>query len=151
MVDELCNMIKRGCSLGEFKKACQELMSQQDSQQEEKKDDGGLGLRMGLGEPTEIDNEFFSTIGTQGWSVLHSACSHNNTEIVEYLISKRRVNPNLKGKDNWSPLEIAVQSGFFQLTNLLLEDKKTIVNQINSEARGTALHIAAKSGYLPIC
>jgi ankyrin repeat protein len=25
------------------------------------------------------------------------------------------------------------------------------VNQINSESRGTALHIAAKSGYLPIC
>lgn len=82
---------------------------------------------------------------------MHAACSSNNIELADYLISKRRVNPNIKGKDNWSPLEITMQSGFFQLANILLEDKRTLVNQVNSEMRGSALHLAAKSGYLPIC
>ena len=70
---------------------------------------------------------------------------------MEYLLNVRRVNPNLRGKDDWTPLEIAIQSGFFQLANVLLEDKRTQVNQVNSEVRGSALHLAAKSGYLPIC
>jgi ankyrin repeat protein len=83
--------------------------------------------------------------------VIHAACSSNNIEIVEYLLNKRRVNPNLKGKDDWSPLEIAIQSGFFQLANILLEDKRTNINQVTSEMRGSNLHLAAKSGYLPIC
>jgi ankyrin repeat protein len=61
------------------------------------------------------------------------------------------VNPNLKGKDDWSPLEIAIQSGFFQLVNLVLEDKRTHINTVNSDIRGSMLHLAAKSGYLPIC
>jgi ankyrin repeat protein len=52
-------------------------------------------------------------IGTLGWGVIHAACSSNNAEVVEYLINKRRVNPNLKGKDDWSPLEISIYSGFF--------------------------------------
>ena len=61
------------------------------------------------------------------------------------------MNPNLKGKDDWSPLEIAIQSGFFQLVNLVLEDKRTHINTVNSDIRGSMLHLAAKSGYLPIC
>ena len=64
-------------------------------------------------EGPQIDNEFYQTIGSQGWSVLHAACSSNNIELADYLISKRRVNPNIKGKDNWSPLEITMQCGFF--------------------------------------
>lgn len=67
------------------------------------------------------------------------------------MLTVRRVSPNLRGKDEWSPLEIAIQSGFFQLANSLLEDKRTQVNQVNSELRGSALHLAAKSGYLPVC
>ena len=61
------------------------------------------------------------------------------------------MNPNLKGKDNWTPLEIAIQSGFFQLVNLILEDKRTVLNAVSSDMRGSLLHLAAKSGYLPIC
>jgi hypothetical protein len=35
--------------------------------------------------------------------------------------------------------------------NLLLEDKRANVNQVTSQIRGSMLHLAAKSGYLPIC
>lgn len=48
----------------------------------------------------------------------------NHTLYLTLSISYRRVNPNLKGKDDWTPLEIAIQSGFFQIVNLLLEDKR---------------------------
>lgn len=66
------------------------------------------------------------------------------------LTLPRRVNPNILGKDNWSPLEIAVQSGFFQIVDILLKDKRTKINEINKIDRGSALHLAAKSNYLPI-
>lgn len=98
-VDELCNILRKGCSLLEFKNACIEFHSK-DQEEEVKAGD--------TVQQPEIDNEFFSVIGTLGWSVIHAACSSNNAEVVEYLINKRRVNPNLKGKDDWSPLEISI-------------------------------------------
>ena len=65
------------CSLDEFKKWCRELYFE-----EESKGDGGNSQ-------LEIDNEFYSTIGGQGWGLIHAACSSNNTELVEYLINKK--------------------------------------------------------------
>jgi len=44
-----------------------------------------------------------------------------------------------------------VQSGFLQIANMLVDDKRLKINNVNSEDRGSALHIAAKSNYLPIC
>lgn len=35
--------------------------------------------------------------------------------------------------------------------NLLLEDKRTHVNMVNNPIRGSVLHLAAKSSYLPVC
>lgn len=140
VVDELCNMIRKGCTLAEFKKAAKEFMNT-----DEERKEGDVSPQQ------EIDLEFFSTLGTQGWSALHAAVTQNNLELVEYLLTKKRVNPNIKGKDDWSPLEIAIQSGFFQMVNLLLEDKRTQVNSVNNSTRGSVLHLAAKSGYLPVC
>lgn len=34
---------------------------------------------------------------------------------------------------------------------MLLNDKRSKINAVNAEDRGSALHIAAKSNYLPIC
>jgi ankyrin repeat protein len=34
---------------------------------------------------------------------------------------------------------------------MLLDDKRIKINEVNSDDRGSALHIAAKSNYLPIC
>ena len=34
---------------------------------------------------------------------------------------------------------------------MLLDDKRMKINTVNSEDRGSALHLAAKSNYLPIC
>ena len=126
VVDELCSLVRKGCSLDEFKKAA--LMNNE-----------------------AVDNQFYGMLGSQGWAVVHAACSSCNLEVVEHLLLEKRVSPNLQGKDNWTPLEIAIQSGFFQLVNLLLEDKRIQVNVVNSDSRGSALHLAAKSNYLPVC
>lgn len=57
----------------------------------------------------------------------------------------------MQGKENWTPLEIAIQSEFSEIVNLLLSDKRTQINVVNAPERGSALHLAAKSNYLPIC
>ena len=57
----------------------------------------------------------------------------------------RNVNPNTLGKDGWSPLEIAVQTGIIETVQLILQDKRL---ELKSEpsSRGSALHIAASAG-----
>ena len=55
-------MINKGCTLVEFKKAASEF-----TMAEERKGTDELA--------PEIDNEFFSTIGLQGWSSIHAACT----------------------------------------------------------------------------
>lgn len=40
----------------------------------------------------------------------------------------RKVDPNLFGKDNWTALEIAIQSGFFNIVDMLIKDKRTTLS-----------------------
>ena len=63
-------------------------------------------------------------MGSSGFNCLHAACGSGNIEITEYLLFKRKVNPNILGKDGWSPLEIAVQTGVIEIVQLLLKDKR---------------------------
>ena len=42
--------------------------------------------------------------------------------MTKYLLEKRHLNPNILGKDNWSALEIAVQSGLHEIAALLMQD-----------------------------
>lgn len=82
VVDELCNVIMKGCTLDEFKKAITELL--QTGEEEKKEDDGGQGGADG----NQHDFDF-STIGTKGMNMIHKACSVGNSEIVEYLLHKK--------------------------------------------------------------
>ena len=63
-------------------------------------------------------------MGSSGFNCLHAACGSGNIEITEYLLFKRKVNPNILGKDGWSPLEIAVQTGVIEIVQLLLKDNR---------------------------
>lgn len=38
-------------------------------------------------------------IGSAGFNCLHAACDSDNSEIIEYLLTKRLVDPNIPGKD----------------------------------------------------
>ena len=89
MVDELCNILMKGCNLEEFKKAFYELTL---NDEEEKKDDILAAIdKIDKNEKISlIEKEFdFSLVGTKGWSILHKACSAGNVDIVEYLLSKK--------------------------------------------------------------
>ena len=55
------------------------------------------------------------SLGTSGFNCLHAACSSGNIEMLEYLLHHKRVNPNILGKDEWSALEIASQTGMYEI------------------------------------
>ena len=69
--------------------------------------------------------------------------------MTEYLLFKRMVNPNTLGKDGWSPLEIAVQTGIIEIVQLLLKDKRINLKQKTS-SHGSALHLSASAGNFKI-
>ena len=70
--------------------------------------------------------------------------------MTQYLLFKRKVNPNLLGKDDWSPLQIAVQSGLHEIVRLLLLDERIHLKEEVMNYRGTALHLAASNGHFKI-
>jgi len=81
VVDELCNVIMKGCTLDDFKKAIKELLQ---NEEEEKKESENKE------EIKEFDEKFdYSTIGTKGWNMIHKACSAGNHDVVEYLLLKK--------------------------------------------------------------
>ena len=53
----------------------------------------------------------------------------------------RRVNPNTKGVDGWTALEIAATSGVIEIVQILLADKRT--QFLSGSTRGSPLHLAA--------
>ena len=65
--------------------------------------------------------------------------------MTEYLLFKRKVNPNTLGKDNWSPIEIAVQTGILEIVQLILQDERLNLREFSS-FRGTPLHLSASVG-----
>ena len=60
-MDELCNIIRRGCNLEDFKNACQEFHISNDDKNEEVK---AGDIKHKNAKHQDIDNEFFSIIGT---------------------------------------------------------------------------------------
>ena len=90
-------------------------------------------------------------MGSSGFNCLHTACDSDNGEIIAYLLQKRRVDPNVPGKNSWTPLEISIQSGLAENVRILLQDNRIkVVNQTVRSPRGTALHLAAKQGNFKI-
>ena len=66
--------------------------------------------------------------------------------MTDYLLFKRKVNPNTLGKDGWSPLEIAVQNGIVEVVQRVISDQRLDLTVQGSKKRGSALHLAASQG-----
>lgn len=89
-------------------------------------------------------------MGSDNFSPIHAACSVGNIEIVNYLIFKKKCDPNLKSKtDQWTPLEISCWNAHPRITDLLLKDHRTQLN-VNHPIRGSCLHLAAKNDQFQI-
>jgi ankyrin repeat protein len=69
---------------------------------------------------------------------------------VNYLIFKKHVDPNIKGMNDWVPLEIACWNGHPRIVDMLLKDKRTNLNYAHPD-RGSSLHLAAKGNHFQIC
>ena len=79
----------------------------------------------------------------QGLTPLHNATYHNNGKLVTLLL-QRGANPNLKSKNQETPLDFAIDSHHLELVRLLLVDGKADAN-VKGENGWTALHGAASS------
>ena len=61
----------------------------------------------------------------------------------------RKVDPNVLGKDGWTALEIAAQTGVIENVEALIRDSRTKIN--TDSKRGSPLHLAAQAGDLKTC
>jgi ankyrin repeat protein len=59
-----------------------------------------------------------------------------------------KVNINTKDHDDWTPLRLAVQNGYFEVVKLLIEEKASVDAIIKED--WTPLHLAAQKGYLAV-
>ncbi len=75
IVDELCSIIRKCCSLKEFVFYCKHLLNEEQTITDKEED---LDVRMN-----------FDVVGAKGWNCLHAACSAGNTEVAEFLILKK--------------------------------------------------------------
>jgi len=55
----------------------------------------------------------------------------------------KQCNPNTKGLEGWTALEIAATSGVIEIVQILVADKRT--QYATGSERGSALHLAAQS------
>ena len=63
---------------------------------------------------------------------------------ILYFNFNRKVDCNIVTNDKWTALQLGCHQGFLGTVKLLLQQERIDVNQ--GDARGTALHCAAKSG-----
>jgi ankyrin repeat protein len=91
-----------------------------------------------------------SEMGEDKFSPLHVACSVGNESIVNYLVFKKHVDPNIQGRQEWVPLELACWNGHPRIVDMLLKDKRTNLNY-QHPVRGSCLHLAAKGDHFQIC
>ena len=93
-------------------------------------------------------------IGQAGWNALHYAIFLGYTDIVKELFAYG-ADPNIISKDGWTPLQLAIHrtnldsnnikfKDNFLVMRIILKQDKVNINELTP--KGTALHIAAKSG-----
>lgn len=114
IIDGLADAIKTGQPVNEFIKLfnqiCQDELLHKHTDEETK----------GANEKIDLNQ-----LGTKGFNCLHAACSSGNVEVAKYLLGTKRVNPNTPGVDFWTPLEIACQTGVFEIVDVLIQDPRT--------------------------
>lgn len=94
--------------------------------------------------PVQVNLE---ELGSRGYGCLHAACSNGNSSLVDYLLRKKKLDPNALSKDGHTPLMITAYEGHYVSINVLLKDKRTLIDYSNPEI-GTALHCAVKANSL---
>ena len=96
-------------------------------------------------------NEFscnLKEIGSNGRTILHSACIGGNVELVTCLISEFKFDPLCTNKDGFNSLHFASLFGREEVVRLLATKYKCPVN--SRVKNDTLLHLAAKGGHMGV-
>jgi ankyrin repeat protein len=110
-------------------------------------DSNGSPIQMTHPNDVQID---LNMVGSDKFAPIHTACSVGNIEIVNFLVFKKKIDPNVKSlEDDWTPLEIACWNAHPRIVDLLLKDQRTNLN-VNHPIRGSCLHLAAKADQFQI-
>lgn len=134
IIDSLQTSIRHGCFVTDFIAQMKNLINQAQEaiDSEESKEQGRRTLfQLDLDLP-----------GSNGFNCLHIACGSGNIQIVQYLLQTKRVNPNVKGTDEWTALEIAATNGVLESVHLLL--RSPAIKIYCWSPRGSSLHLAAQ-------
>ena len=89
-------------------------------------------------------------ITRNGASVLHHSVIHNNIKMVKYLLQKKV--ETVTKTFHETALHVAVEHDFHEIAELLLDANRGFVDSLRDDKdRESALHVAAKAGYVASC
>lgn len=88
--------------------------------------------------------KLINQLGQGGWGAIHYAAYCKQIQILKELISQD-ADVNKTTSDGWSPLQLVVNRKNLDEMTLLLNTQSIDINLLTQ--KGTALHVAAKSGY----
>jgi len=82
-------------------------------------------------------------------TALYRACGRGRTEVLEYLLSHPRVDPNLRQSQKATPLIVACFAGHTAVVSILLADPRIDPNALDSD-QNSSLWKAAQEGHLGV-
>ena len=81
-------------------------------------------------------NNILNHLSNEGWGAIHVATRRQSTQCLKWIIHQNKYNKskkkfliNLKGKENWTPLHISLNSNNIQITKLLIENGGNVFNR----------------------
>ena len=91
-----------------------------------------------------VNNNICELLNKNGWNAIHYSCYLGQDEILDYIINRLNIKPNVNilNNEGWSPLILAVYKQHIKCVEILIGCEKLDVNY--NGPMGTALHIACK-------
>lgn len=87
----------------------------------------------------------------RGFEAIHLAAENGHLEVLRYLVEEKKVKPNIKATDDFTPIQAAILKGHLPCVQFLVE-KGVDINQTNSFlVKMSLLEMAAGEGYMDIC
>ena len=75
-------------------------------------------------------------------SLLHIACSNNQTDVARYLVSEKKFDPNTRRSFGETPMHVACSQGHLSVVKYLTEELCCSL-EVRDEAGDTLLHVSA--------
>ena len=67
-----------------------------------------------------------SVTNSSGQTPLHIACVEGHFALVQYLIEKKKADPDARDRDGWTPLHCACHSDHIEIVNYLISQNANV-------------------------